>query len=285
MVKKASITLTIVDDTIKRLAESGHRHHLGASLIGHNCAAYLWYVFRWAKQEKFPARILRLFDRGHREEERFEKWLKDAGIKVYAFDTGGKQFRISDHFGHFGGSLDGKAINVPDIPKGEMCLLEYKTHGEKSFKLLEKKGMRSSKYQHFTQMQTYMQKEGLKYGLYLAINKNTDAIYGEIIELDEQVAAMSSQRAKRIIFSQERPARISQLPTWFECGYCSFKDICHYGDTPEVNCRTCNYATPVDNARWSCSLYGKYIPKKALRTGCANHVFLPDMTKKPKKDV
>ena len=278
-VVKAPLTLKIVDENIIKNADNGHRHHLGGSLIGHNCAAYLWYVFRWAKQETFPAQVLRLFDRGHREEERFELWLSDAGISIWSHDDDGKQFRINDHHGHFGGSLDGIGINIPDIPRGEKCLLEYKTHNHKSFIAVQKKGVRASKYQHFAQMQIYMLKRNLKFALYVAINKNDDHIYTEIIEFDEGAGMSFLARAKRIIFSHDRPHRISDLPTWFECGYCTFRDICHYGDLPEKNCRTCNHATPVEDGQWHCGKHKNYIPKDFLIKGCSSHEYLPDMLK------
>jgi len=66
--------------------DSGHRNHLGASQIGHECKRYLFLVFRWAKREKFTGRKLRLFDRGHREEDRFIEWLRGIGAKVFEYD-------------------------------------------------------------------------------------------------------------------------------------------------------------------------------------------------------
>ena len=60
----------------------GHRSHLGASLIGHECKRYLWYTFRWVKAETFDARMNRLFRRGHREEAQFIDMLRGAGFKV-----------------------------------------------------------------------------------------------------------------------------------------------------------------------------------------------------------
>lgn len=59
------------------------RNHLGASIIGHDCKAYAWFVFRWVKKEIFEGRMLRLFDRGHLEEERIIKWLRAIGVKVW----------------------------------------------------------------------------------------------------------------------------------------------------------------------------------------------------------
>lgn len=58
------------------------RTHLGASLIGHECSRYLWYVFRWCVNEEFSGRMYRLFERGHLEEMRFVKWLEGIGCRV-----------------------------------------------------------------------------------------------------------------------------------------------------------------------------------------------------------
>lgn len=69
-------------DKASLLFNDGHRSHLGASLIGHNCNRYLWYVFRWVQAETFEPRMLRLFNRGHREEAAFISLLENAGFKV-----------------------------------------------------------------------------------------------------------------------------------------------------------------------------------------------------------
>jgi len=42
------------------------RAHLGASLVGHSCTRFLFYSYRWVAPPRFPGRMLRLFDRGHR---------------------------------------------------------------------------------------------------------------------------------------------------------------------------------------------------------------------------
>ena len=60
-----------IDEYCVRTYDGGHRWHLGASLIGRECKRYLWYVFRWCLHEKTTGRQQRLFNRGHREEERF----------------------------------------------------------------------------------------------------------------------------------------------------------------------------------------------------------------------
>jgi hypothetical protein len=67
--------------------DDGHRKHLGASLIGRECARELWYTFRWVKHKKFDGRMQRLFQRGHLEEGRFIEYLEGVGCTVEFVDT------------------------------------------------------------------------------------------------------------------------------------------------------------------------------------------------------
>jgi len=275
MIKKANKTLEAIDKAIVENNDDGHRTHLGASLIGDSCARKLWYVFRWAQKGDFPARVLRLFNRGHLEEPRIVEWLKDAGVQVWEVDNTGKQYRISGSGGHFGGSMDGVGLGIPDLPEGIYFLLEFKTHNDKSFKDVEKKGVKESKPQHYVQMQVYMRKGQLNHALYIAINKNTDALYLEMVELDKAYADNFLARADRIILAKEAPPRVNNNPTWYECKWCDFNKICHHGAPAEVNCRTCRYCSPADQKQWVCKL-GNNV-EEYLHTGCSNHRYFPDM--------
>ena len=171
-----------------RTGNEGHRSHMGASLIGGECARAVWYNFRWATKSNFEGRLLRLFNRGHLEEARFIAMLLMIGCDIYQQDENGNQFRISHAEGHFGGSGDGVAVGIPDLPPGTAALTEFKTHNDKSFTELKAKGVRDAKFEHYVQMNVYMRKMGLAVALYLAVNKNTDELYGEIIPLDSAVA-------------------------------------------------------------------------------------------------
>lgn len=60
---------------------------LGASQIGRECERQLWYGFRWATMgEAFDGRMLRLFNRGHREEAVFVEELRGIGCDVRDVD-------------------------------------------------------------------------------------------------------------------------------------------------------------------------------------------------------
>jgi len=236
-----------------RGADEGFRSHLGASLIGKECARQIWYGWRWARKSKFSGRMLRLFNRGHLEEARFIAMLLSIGCQVYQQDANGNQYRISDLGGHLGGSGDGVVIGVPDIPAGQPCLAEFKTHGEKSFVKLQKDGVRLAKPEHYVQMQLYMRKMGLMYALYGAVNKNTDEIHMEIILLDAHTADQFLDRGRQIVMMQVAPAKLNNAsPGLFACRFCDEKDICHMNAPMERNCRTCFFGKPREDGTWWC---------------------------------
>lgn len=107
-----------------RKYDGGHRSHLGASLIGEECKRKLWYLFRWCYSEKFGstenyARMMRLFNRGHREEDRFIEWLEGIGFKLwfenregFAIDEATERYFICSDYGELRGEC--RAITTED---------------------------------------------------------------------------------------------------------------------------------------------------------------------------
>lgn len=259
--------------------EDPFRSHLGASVVGEECARKIWYSFHWATIKKFDGRILRLFNRGHLEEARFIAALLTIGVQVYQQDANGKQYRISDHGGHFGGSGDGVGIGIPDLPAGAAALLEFKTHNDKSFKKLAQVGVREAKFEHFVQMQSYMRKMQLMFALYGAVNKNDDDLYFEIVQLDTAFADQFIDRARQIIAMQQPPKKINESPGWFGCSWCDHKPVCHLKARPERNCRTCVHAVARLEGGWFCTqpehdaAYGDNVPltESMQREACEKH--------------
>lgn len=262
------------------VTDQGHRPHLGASQIGMPCDRRLWYVFRWAEREQFDGRMLRLFDHGKREEARVVEELRGIGCQVWA-DDGGAQFRVATHGGHFGGSMDGVVLGLPEASKA-YHVVEIKTHGVKSFASLLKDGVRKSKPQHWAQMQTYMHLTGIDRALYYAVEKDTDTLYLERVEHDEAEAEKLQARALRIIQASEPPLRLSDDPAWYECKWCPFHSVCHGQAAPEVNCRTCVRSTPEmdGDSRWSCSKQGRDLTVDDQRVGCPSHLYIPPLLAK-----
>lgn len=228
------------------------RTHLGASVIGGECGRAIWYGFRWFTKPNFSGRLLRLFNRGHLEEGRVIASLLTIGVQIYQQDENGKQFRISDVGGHFGGSGDGVAVGIPDLPDGTPCLLEFKTHNDKSFKKMVTEGVRSAKFEHYVQMNVYMRKMGIPVALYCAVNKNDDDYHMEIVHLDTIIADQFVDRARTIIMMKEAPTKVNNSPGWFECKWCDHRPVCHLNALPEKTCRSCIYADAAMDGTWQC---------------------------------
>jgi hypothetical protein len=187
-----------------------------------------------------------------------------------------EQWRIKDIDGHFGGSLDGIAFSFPEMEEKARGLLEFKTHNTKSFVNLGLQGVKIAKPEHYKQMQIYMHKKELSFGLYGAVNKNDDDLYWEYVPYDKTTALASLEKARIIIYSKKPPDRISNSPAWFSCKYCSKKGVCHEGKPMVKNCRTCDKSTPVANGVWSCSHWNNIIPESFLRIGCDHYKQITD---------
>lgn len=250
-----------------------HRPHLGASQIGQACERALWYQFRWAAHAQFDGRMLRLFDTGNKEEVRLIEDLRRAGVTVWEIDEStGKQWRFDLFGGHFGLSLDG-VCRGNDADFGTMTL-EFKTMNDKTFKTLSLNGLKKAKPVYWAQVQIGMDLSGIGNCLFMAVNKNTDEIYAEIVEPDGSAAALR-EKAERIIFADKPLAKVADSEDWFECKYCPHIGICHRGALPEQNCRTCAHSTPEQDGRWSCAAK-KIKPDLATQQiGCGLHVFNP----------
>lgn len=247
-----------------------HRSHLGASVIGAECDAQVWYAFRWAAKEIFSGRMLRLFNRGHREEERIIGYLRGIGFKVHDVDPGtGKQIRIVDRTGHYGGSTDG----IADSPYEQFpirMITEFKTHNAGSFRVLKDKKLILGKPRHWAQMCSYGKGFNVHYGLYVGVGKNDDDLHIEVLPLDFGAADDLHIRAERIITSQVRPAKIAMNAAHYECKMCAFSSQCHSGAPLQINCRSCTHAHAIENAQWGCDLHKCILPADFIPNGCQN---------------
>lgn len=266
-----------IDEWCRTHYNDGHRAHLGASLIGRECSRYLWYVFRWVKSSSFDGRMQRLFQRGHREEPQMIAMLAGIGAFVDDFDDTlpvdaegcHPQHRISGCEGHFGGSIDG-LLTLPEhygIPL--VFINEYKTQGTgPKFTALLKNGVRIEKSDHFTQMSMYGWKRKIKYGVYMAANKNDDDLHVEVVELDWALAQRMEVKAHNIIFTRTPPQKLSESIAHSTCVYCDMKAVCHQNEPYEKNCRSCAHSEAAPGAQWGCHLHNGLIPKEFIPTGC-----------------
>lgn len=259
------------------------RSHLGASMGGEPCLRKLFYSFRWSTMVLHEGRMQRLFQRGHKEEAWFADDLKNIGINVVTEDDQGKQFRLTcpdNH--HIGGSCDGfgevKVIDLRPLNAGDWCVVEMKTHNDKSFKKLVKEGVANSKPLHYSQMNLYMKWSGLTKALYIAVNKNTEELYVEIVEFDQVEADRAEGNMIHVVNADSAPDKLYNDPSRFECKYCDYSDICHKEKfIPEVNCRTCVFSKANPDATWTCRKSDFQLQPETIPIGCKAHIFIPSL--------
>ena len=269
-------TVQAIYRSYEQARDKAHRPHLGGSQIGHHCDRFLWLLFRWADHEEHDGRLLRLFDHGNVEEGRLVRDLRSIGVTVYDVDPNtGRQWLFTAFGGHFGLSLDGAGKGFPE--SSAWHALEFKTYNDKGFAQLQKHGVEKHKPQHAAQMQIGMELADLDRAFYLAVNKNTDALYGERLKRDPEQGQRLLNRAERVIFSEEPLEKISERPDWYECKYCPMYNLCHQGGTAEVNCRTCVHSTPMRDGTWHCARHDATLSTKEQREGCGYHLMRPDL--------
>jgi hypothetical protein len=257
------------------------RNHLGASIIGHRCDRYLWLSFRWVADPKHEGRLLRLFERGQREEDWLIEDLRRAGFTVTSQDC----VERIEREGHIGGSLDGIISGLPESPS-EIHVLEIKTSNLKQWGRLRDKGVRSAKPVHYVQMQLYMHKMKLSHALYVSVCKDNDEIYSERVSYSEKTAEKHLGRARAAVESEAPPARLD--PSFPPCVLvsqdgtrwpCQFFDVCHGKQMPERSCRTCVESKPVVDSNgdpvWTCGLDPKNVvplSPSEQRRGCSSQI-------------
>jgi hypothetical protein len=277
------------ENTIENLIDKSHenrpskpRPHMGVSMLGSACERWMWLSFRWAVQPKFPGRILRLFRRGHQEEENIIKDLRAIGVMVKPVET-----QDGVNFGcHVSGSIDAVIEGgVPEAPH-KRHIGEFKTHSLKSFNDVEAKGVQKSKHEHYAQMQVYMHGTGIDRALYVAVCKDNDRIYTERVRYDKEFAEKLVARGQRIALSECMPPPISTDPSWFQCKFCDAHSFCHETKlTQHVNCRTCAHSTPKDDSTWRCEAWETdNIAVEYQHEGCGLHVLHPDLVPWPMKN-
>lgn len=255
------------------------RPHLGASLLGHPCKRYLWLSFRWAVREKFSGRMLRLFERGQREELVIVENLRRIGIEIHS--TAEDEQTHLELAPHIGGSVDG--IIESGVPGAEKArhIAEFKTHNKKSFEELQHKGVYEAKRRHWFQMQCYMHGMGIERALYVAVCKDNDELYTERVEYNRQAAEAAITRGSEIVFSERMPEGISHDPTWYQCRMCGFWGFCHDSHcmTAEcVCCRNCAHVTPMPDGTWKCEDMPLFrLSSDEQLEGCYGHVLHPDL--------
>lgn len=275
-------TLEAADNALADQQSRSRRGHLGMSQIGAPCDRALWYSFRWAAQPNFDAPTLKRFEDGHASEAVVVARLKKVpGINLHEVDENGEQFRFEDFGGHFSGSCDGAVLGIVQAPKS-WHILEVKASEkwadlDKARKAVGEKGaLLQWNATYYAQAVLYMHYAGLERHYLVAASPGARKWTAVRTNADPVHAETMRQRAERIIFTDEAPARIGD-ETYFQCRWCDFNEICHQQAGADRNCRTCLHISVERDGAWRCTRFTKVLDKDAQERGCGDHRYLPSL--------
>ena len=278
-------TLDAADRALEKRENSrAGRTYLGMSMIG-GCERKSYYHFYHAGSEAFNAGTLKNFADGHRTEDLVVERLRMVdGLTVIANDPlTNRQIEVVDFEGHFAGHLDGEILGLKQAP-ATWHVLEVKCVGEKNFakfkkikqKLGEKATLREWNETYYAQHQLYMLYTGRTRGYTVVASsggRDWDAVR---TDFDQEQAEFYARRGQRIVQNPDMlPARLSEDPKFWQCGWCSYHAVCHAGQPVERNCRTCIYSAPIENAAWVCKRHEKNLSISEQRAGCADQRYRP----------
>ena len=92
-----------------------------------------------------------------------------------------------------------------------------------------KRGLRTSKPVYYGQVQLYMAYMQLGHALFTAMNKDTQALYHEVVAFDPAAAQALSDKAVQILRAAqagELLPRIASDPDFHLCRYCEYAGRC-----------------------------------------------------------
>lgn len=229
-------TLAAADEAmVQAEAAKPRRTYLGMSQIGDPCSRKLWYGFHDPLPRAIPASGLRAINDGHNSEAVMAARLKAIeGVELHTENEDGSQFEVSDFDGKFSGHLDGAIHGLLQAPK-TWHVWEAKAVNEKKFKKFrdlkgtmgEKNTLMAWDEIYYAQAQCYMGYTGM-HRHYLTVStpgvRDWDAVRTEFNVKDFEKL---KDKANRIINANAPLAKLSNDPSWYQCGYCEYRERCH----------------------------------------------------------
>lgn len=209
------------------------RLYLGGSMIGRDCEREIAYQYHRAPIESdgFSGQLYRIFDRGHKGEDRMAEYLRIAGFELVTHRQNGSQFGWSAMDGRIKGHIDGVILSGPPVPGidwSKPALWENKILNNNTFGKLWNHGLQKTKPVYYTQVNLYMAYMELEQTLFTAENADNCEVYTEALQLDLQHAQEMSDRGVRIVQSRapEDLPRVAGSADDYRCKSCDFKNRC-----------------------------------------------------------
>lgn len=278
-------TLEAADRALEGAQKPYRSAALGMGQVGGPCPRRLWYQFWWVMPpELHRAAMLKVFEDGHTQEDVAAKRLRLVdGVTLITLDPEtGRQIRCEEFGGHFKGFLDGVILGLKQAPK-TWHVWDHKNVKEAKVKALakakaqhgEKAALKEWDQGYWAQAQLYMHFEGIDRHYLTCSTPGGRSWISVRTDYDAEAAQRLIEKARRIIFAEQPPPKISTKPDYFECGWCYFNDLCHGDAWPQRNCRTCLASTPREDGTWHCGLHDIELDKETQEEGCSAHLYRP----------
>lgn len=223
----------VVDKSLlAKRAKQERRAYVGASAIGHECERSIQFEYAGAVRESdFTADTLRRFDQGHMGEELARAWFTDAGFElVQRNQRTGERFRWVQMGDEVSGEPDGVFIGGPPVI-AYPCAWEHKYVGAKTFREIEKQGLKKARPGYWMQVQinaAYLNLTDNPTVFTVTCGDNGQQLH-LLIEFDPDGAQMTSDKAVRIVRATqagELLPRPFKDRSHFICKGCFFVERC-----------------------------------------------------------
>ena len=282
-----NLTLQAIDSALEEKQKlEAERNYLGMSQIGEECWRKLFYSFRNACKRQISASGIRAIEDGYLQEKVMIDRLKLLPyIELHTTDP--EQFdnqigfRLLDN--QFCGHCDGIIKGILEAPKS-WHIWECKAVNETKFKKLislkdefgEKKALMEWDIIYFAQAQIYMYCAELERHYLTVVSPGGRNYISCRTELDKNIALSLIEKAKTIIDDNWTiPAKLSEQREFYKCKWCEFSGICHDGDIPALNCKTCRYSETVADGKRYCNFKKEELKNEVLPIGCKDHIYNP----------
>lgn len=228
------INATIDAGLIAKRTKQERRAYVGASAIGHECERSIQFEYAGAKRESdFGPETLRKFDLGHMGEELARAWFNDAGFDlVQRSRKTGQRFRWTQMNDQASGEPDGVLIGGPEAAGiGYPAMWEHKFVGSKTFRDIQKNGLKKARHGYWMQCQINMAYLGLTEHptVFTVTNGDSGEQLHLLIEFDAEGAQMTSDKAVRIVKATQAGdllPRPFKDRSYFICKGCFFAERC-----------------------------------------------------------
>jgi len=212
------------------------RDHIGASALGDPCDRRLAYQYAGIEPDRISGRSLRIFETGHALEALMSRWLRLAGFDLHDVDPNtGRQLEFSVGDDRVRGHVDAVITSGPNIGPTYPLLWEAKSLNSAGWTDLTNRGLRESKPGYFAQVQIYLSEFKLGACLLTALNKDTGALYHEIVESDPGLGQWFVARGIRIADIVDSGALPDRTSDTSQCRGCSWLSPCRTTAAPHTS--------------------------------------------------